>query len=168
MTVIEEEREILTEEKVVLDIRMKRNVEGFLRTAALFLLWGPVGGVIADDHERERLQKRISSIRDASEGDIDMLIMAPGVKGKLILTSNNFVFLFQRGFRKKVDTFVAIPLQLAKSVEKASWFGVQKFLLMKFEVAGEKKQLRFDLRVFVKNKEEWLTELTRRIRSFAA
>ena len=160
---MEKEQEILTEEKAVLDIRTKTDIGGILRMGAGFLLYGYVGLAIADNYEKQKHQKRISSIKDASEGDIGTLMWAKGVRGKLTLTRNHLVLQFQTGFRKKVDKFVAIPLKFAKSVEKASWFGVQKFLLMKFEVPSEEKLVKFDLRIFVKNKEQWLTELSRLI-----
>lgn len=158
---IEEEQEILTDEKAVLDLRMKTDMARYLRTAAAFLVLGYVRGAIVDNYEKQKLQKRISSIKEASEGDIGMLIGAQGVRGKLILTKNHLILLFQVGFRKKVDKFVAIPLKFARSVEKASWFGVQRFLLMKFEVPSDEKLIGFDLRIFVKKQEQWLTELTR-------
>ena len=56
---VEEEREILTEEEAVLDIRMEKDIAGYLGTVVAFLLTGPVLGVIADNKRVSKLQKRI-------------------------------------------------------------------------------------------------------------
>lgn len=157
---MEKEREILSQKDAVIKLVPKPSGKGRVVKGLGFVVGGAIGSGLVGAHQMKGELKSLSHIKNVSEGNIGDIVHAK--KGQLILTNNHIILHYQTGFRKKTDKMLALKLQHAKSVEERGFMS-NKHLHVGFEIPSEEKPINFDLKIWVKNRAPWFTELTRLI-----
>jgi len=150
------EREILSQEKAIIMLEPKRSSKAKL-LKGFSVLGGAVGAGLFAYLQIKQDQKHLSPARNVFEGDISDII-GGSRKGRLAMTNNHIVLHYQVGFRKKTDKMLAFALQYAKSVEEIG--RLNKCLQIRFEIPTEDKPISFNLKIWVKNREQWIKKLT--------